>query len=387
MQRLDRTHPHIQTLILAGGAGERLRPLTRGRAKPLVPFGDRFRLIDFTLSNCFNSGLRRAYLLTQYDAQSICSYAHLIDWFDELRCLAPRSDQSYCGTADAVRRNAITLMNEPCEDVLLLSADHIYKMDYRKLIRFHRNSGNDVTVACAEHPAALASGFGVMEVDHADRITGFSEKPAHPRTLPDDPSKSLVSMGVYVFKKDALWDALSEGGSDFGREILPRLVSGRRACGYNFSASQPGFAYWRDVGTLDTYYQTQMEVLQISSLMSLDPTHGWPIYSALHAPAPVPETPDRAASVISPDAFVAPTAKVTRSIVMEGARIGSDSRVQRAIIMEGVSIPPKTEIGFDKQADGSRFQITPKGVIIVDPDSARRLSNDSQRHLSLAYAG
>jgi glucose-1-phosphate adenylyltransferase len=121
MQRTERTHQQIQTLILAGGAGERLRPLTQGRAKPLVPFGDRFHLIDFTLSNCFNSGLRRAYLLTQYDAQSICSYVRLIDWFDELRCLPSRADQSYCGTADAVRRNAITLMNEPCEDVLLLS--------------------------------------------------------------------------------------------------------------------------------------------------------------------------------------------------------------------------------------------------------------------------
>jgi glucose-1-phosphate adenylyltransferase len=261
-------------------------------------------------------------------------------------------------------------------------------MDYRKLIRFHRNSGAEVTIACSEHPASLAGSFGVLDVDSDNRITCFSEKPAQPRTLTSDPTKSLVSMGVYVFKKDVLWDALAGDGGDFGKHILPRFVAEGRAHGYNFTIAQPGFAYWRDVGTIDTYYQTQMEVLQISSLMSLDdPTHGWPIYSALHAPAPLPDSPDRAASIISPDAFVAPTAKVTRSIVMEGARIGSDSRVQRAIIMEGVSIPPKTEIGFDKQMDGSRFQITPKGVVIVDPDSARRLSNDSQRHLSLAYAG
>jgi glucose-1-phosphate adenylyltransferase len=387
MQRRNSTQGHVQTLILAGGVGERLRPLTNGRAKPLVPFGGRFRLIDFTLSNCFNSGLKRAYLLTQYDAESICKYARTITWFDELHCLAPQANQSYLGTADAVRRNAARLLKDECDHVLILGADHIYKMDYRRLLDFHCASGADATIACVENPRYLSSDFGVLEVDGRNRVVSFTEKPAYPTSLPSDPTMSLVSMGVYVFNKKALWQALEGGANDFGRDIASQLAPSGRLYSYNFTASQPGRAYWRDVGTIDSYYQTQMEVLQNASLMSLDPTHYWPIYSPLRSPETLPETTGVAASVVSEKAFVSPLAMVRKSIVLDGARVGSGARVQNAIVLEGASVPPNTNIGFNRQTDGSRFQITNRGVIIVNKEAANRPTGESQRRLSLAHAG
>lgn len=387
MLRRNTAQGYVQTLILAGGVGERLRPLTEGRAKPLVPFGGRFRLIDFTLSNCFNSGLKRAYLLTQYDAQSICRYAQTMTWFDELHCLSPRPGASYRGTADSVRQNKERLFQDDCDYVLILGADHIYKMDYRRLIDFHCISGGDATIACVENPKYLSSDFGVMEVDGNSRVVSFAEKPSYPMALPSDPSTSLISMGVYVFNKSALWRALETGANDFGRDVVSQLVSSGRLHAYNFTASQPGRAYWRDVGTIDNYYQTQMEVLQNSSLLSLDPTHYWPIYSQLRSPDAMPETGGIAASVVYEKTFVSPLAMVRKSIVLEGARIGSGARVQNAIVLEGVNVPPNTNIGFNRQIDNSRFQITNRGVIIVDRESARRLGTENPRRLSLAQAG
>lgn len=382
MQRKNR---QIQTLILAGGVGERLRPLTDGRAKPLVPFGGRYRLIDFTLSNCFNSGLKRAYLLTQYDAESICKYVRTMTWFDDLHCLSPRPHESYQGTADAVRRNAERLLKNDCEYVLVLGADHVYKMDYRRLIEFHCDSGADATISCVENPRYLSSEFGVLEVDEKSRVVNFQEKPAFPMGLPSDPSMSLVSMGVYVFNKDVLWHLLDTGADDFGRDVVSQLVPSGRLYAYNFTASQPGRAYWRDVGTIDSYYTTQMEVLQNSALMSLDPTDYWPIHSPLRSPEVSPETGGITASVVSAKAFVSPLSMVRKSIVLEGARISAGARIQSAIVMEGVTIPPDTNIGFNRQSDRARFHITPRGIIVVDEQGARRLASENQR-LTLAQA-
>lgn len=386
MQRKVTARRQIQTLILAGGVGERLRPLTDGRAKPLVPFGGRYRLIDFTLSNCFNSGLKSAYLLTQYDAESICKYVRTITWFDDLHCLSPRPNESYQGTADAVRRNAERLLKNDCEYVLVLGADHVYKMDYRRLIEFHCDSGADATISCAENPRYLSSEFGVLEVDEKSRVVNFQEKPAFPMGIPSDPSMSLVSMGVYVFNKDVLWNLLDTGADDFGRDVVSQLVPSGRLYAYNFTASQPGRAYWRDVGTIDSYYNTQMEVLQNSALMSLDPTDYWPIHSPLRSPEVSPETGGITASVVSAKAFVSPLSVVRKSIVLEGARISAGARIQNAIVMEGVTIPPDTNIGFNRQSDRARFHITPRGIIVVDEQGARRLASESQR-LTLARAG
>jgi glucose-1-phosphate adenylyltransferase len=321
--------------------------------------------------------LKRVFVLTQYLSESICKYARAITWFDDLLCLPPQVGQSYLGTADAVRRNAARLLLEDCDHVLILAADHIYKMDYRKLLDFHRNSGADATIAAVENPRCLSSDFGVMEVDGSGRVISFTEKPAYPTSLPSDPSVSLVSMGVYVFKKKALWEALEGGANDFGKEVVPQLVSSGRLYSYNFTASQPG-AYWRDVGTLDSYYQTQMELLQNSSLMTPDLL---PAYSPRWAPETLTETPGIAASVISEKAFVSPLAMVRKSIVLDGARVGSGARIQNAIVLEGASVPPNTTIGFNRQADGNRFQITTKGVIIVNTEAAR-LTEQNQGRLA-----
>jgi glucose-1-phosphate adenylyltransferase len=353
-----------------------------------VPFGGRFRLIDFTLSNCFNSGLKRAYLLTQYDAESICKYVRTMTWFDELHCVPPQPNERYLGTADAIRRSKARLFQDDCEHVLILGADHVYKMDYRRLIDFHCATGGDATIACVENPKYLSRDLGVMEVDENNRVVSFAEKPASPMALPADPYTSLVSMGVYVFNKKALWRILESGANDFGRDVLSQLVPTGGLYAYDFTKSQPGRSYWRDVGTIDSYYETQMEVLQNSSLMSLDPTHYWPIYSQLRSLDPLPESAGIAASVVYAKAFVSPLAMVRKTIVLEGARIGSGARVQNAIVLEGANVPPNTNIGFNRQVDSSRFQITNRGVIIVDRESVRRLGVvESQRGLSLAQAG
>ena len=388
-------------LLLAGGQGERLHPLTRRHAKPAVAFAGLYRIIDFTLSNCINSGLKRVYVLTQHKSLSLdrhlrTAWGLLRPEFDEFVQAVPPQRQLvarwYAGTADAVFQNLHLLEEERPARVLLLSGDHVYRMDYRRLLEFHAEKDADVTIACAEVPIAEASRMGVVSVDDDARIQSFLEKVAAPPSLPEDPTIALVNMGVYVFRTEALVRAViddekRDSTHDFGHDILPALVSSRRVFAYDVSKrGMPRERYWKDVGTLDTYYETNLTLLAPKPPFDLFDAD-WPLRTDAyhHLPAMVRDASDHAAdvanSILSPGTMVS-GGRVTRSIlspyvhvlagaVVEGAillpgvLVGQESVVRRAIIDEGVSLPPGTRIGVDPEADRRRFVVTPSGVVVV----------------------
>jgi glucose-1-phosphate adenylyltransferase len=265
--------PRTAALILAGGQGERLHPLTVSRPKPAVPFGGNLRIIDFTLSNCLNSGLKSVSILTQYKHEELHSYIrggwgelwNGSEQREPLLCLPPVSGKRYRGTADAVFQNLPVLEANPPEFVLILSGDHIYEMDYRELLSRHMETSADLTIATVAHPVSDSSHFGVVEVDDDFRVIGFEEKPAEPRPLRSKPTMALVSMGVYVFKTDVLMRALhSQCGNgiaaDFGHHVIPSLIGSRRTYAYDFRDEETDSpCYWRDIGTLDSFYQSNMD--------------------------------------------------------------------------------------------------------------------------------
>lgn len=392
------------TFILAGGKGKRLSPLTGRRAKPLVPFGGFLRLIDFTLSNCINSGLNRVYLLTQYEANSIHEYINVPAENTEFSCVPSRVSRLYRGTADAVAQNLGLLDLERPDHVLILSADHIYKMDYRKLLRFHTSHGGAVTIAASESPRQLAKELGVLETDASGRITGFEEKPQRLRSVPGDSSNVLTSMGVYVFRPSILRqalvrDALSLSTHDFGQDILPSLVSSHAVYACKSSIwSDAGSAYWRDVGSIDSYHMAHMELMQTNPPFDPYGDSDWPVYrrgvASFEHVRPIQRTANSivcsnstafqggiSESVISPDVEVDPSAKLRDSIVMRGARIGRDARIRRTIVEEGIHIPAGMKIGFNLNLDRERFVVTDGGVVVVHSENRRRLDLDSERLL------
>jgi len=392
-------------MILAGGRGERLYPLTRDRAKPSVPFGGIYRIIDFTLSNCLNSGLRRIYLLTQY--RSISLVRHLAQGWQSLfrgeldefvQPVAPQErfgQMWYRGTADAVYQNIYTLQEHRPERVLILSGDHVYKMNYLQMLRFHAEKDAEITIACIAYPLDEASRFGVMEVDENWRVVGFDEKPKEPKPMPQRSDMALCSMGIYVFNTDILIKSVVEDSKraetthDFGRDVIPAQVGRRRLLAYDFAQQarpeQP--AYWRDIGTIDAYYAANMELLQFQPQFNLYDA-SWPIRTLqLNLPpakilAASPTQPAQVQnslvsagcvvtgakvvhSILSPSVRVEPGAVVEDSIIFNDVVVGRNAYIKRAIIDKRVVVPDGYRISADDEATRRQFYVSPEGVVVI----------------------
>ena len=390
-------------MVLAGGQGSRLFPLTKNRAKPAVPFGGIYRIIDFTLSNCLNSGLTRIFLLTQYRSISLhrhvqnCWSSYVVPALGQFIDLAPPQQKThaswYMGTADAIYQNIDFLEQERPEYALILSGDHIYKMDYGEMLKAHAESGAVLTVGCIEAPLQEASRFGVMEVDEALQILDFVEKPPNPKPMPGNQDCALASMGIYIFNTDALVkalidDARRDSDHDFGKNIIPRLVaSSERVNAYPFhEPGRPDRNYWRDIGTLDSFFDAHMDLLKPAPPFELNSAE-WPI-RALHPPLPpariaadggLNSSIDNALissgssvlgaevrnSVVAHNVAVERGAAVEDAILFEGARVMSGAVVSRAIIDKGVTIPAGSRISSDQPDAAQGFNISESGVVVV----------------------
>ncbi len=394
-------------VLLAGGAGERLYPLTRDRAKPAVTFGGIYRIIDITLSNCINSDLRRVYILTQYKALSLNRHIRegwnlvsraLGEFVEILPPMKRVSENWYLGTADAVYQNIYSIGSEQPKHVLILSGDHIYKMNYGLMLDQHRESGADVTLATILVDPSEVSRFGVVAVDREGRIVGFQEKPQLTDIRsPYNPRMVSASMGVYLFNTDVLIPVLlkdaedPESSHDFGHDILPKMMEDYRVYSYNFvDENKKEALYWRDVGTLEAYYEANMDLVAVSPVFNLYDKE-WPIrtHQRQYPPAKfVFAEPGRMGlaldsvvsagciisggavrnCVISPDVRVNSYAEVDSSILFTHVNVGRHCRIRRAILDRDVSIPEGTVIGFDPQADRQRYFVTDSGITVVTRD-------------------
>jgi len=392
----------VLAMILAGGRGERLYPLTRDRAKPAVAFGGIYRIIDFTLSNCINSDIRRIYVLTQY--KSISLHRHIqFGWnilsaplgeFVEIIPAQQRIDEHwYQGTADAIFQNIYTLQQERPDLVLILSGDHIYKVDYRKMIAVHLEKKADLTVAAIRVGREESRELGVIEVDRDWRIIGFEEKPEEPKTIPGDPGGILASMGVYVFNTELLVkrlieDARSDSTHDFGRDIIPSMIEKDQLFAFDFrQGDRGGVGYWRDVGTIDAYFEANMDLVSVTPQLNLyDPQ--WPIltYQSPNPPAKTVWAEDARVgtglnsiisngciisggsvkrSILSPRVMIHSYAEIEDSILLEGVDVGRYAKIRRTIIDKEVQIPQGMEIGYNLDEDARRFTVTGSGIVVV----------------------
>ncbi len=402
-------------LILAGGQGERLKPLTRDRSKPAVPFGGIYRIIDFTLSNCLNSGMRRIYVLTQYKSASLERHIkrgwdpifspELGEWVYTVPPQLRVGERWYQGTADAVYQNIYLIQQERPERVVILSGDHIYKMDYRKLVEYHEDKEAVATIGAVEMPIEQASAFGVVEVDDKWRVTSFKEKPAEPpRPIPGNPDRILVNMGVYCFETPSLLSALKDDAGqetrhDFGHNILPALIQGGQLYAYPFlDENRKPTRYWRDIGTLDSYYEASMDLVSVDPSFNLYDKE-WPIRTLQEQLPPAKtvfaqlEKKDGRVglaldsilgggviisggrverSVLSNEVRINSYALVEDSVLMAGVEVGRRARVRRAIIDKGIKIPPGYEIGFDLKEDCKRFDVTPGGIVVIPKGAVLR---------------
>jgi len=394
-------------LILAGGRGSRLKHLTLWRAKPAVPFGGKFRVIDFPLSNCVNSGIRRIGVLTQYKAHSLIhhiqrGWGSLRGEFGEFVELLPaqqRIESSwYAGTGDAVYQNLDIVRNHAPEYVLILAGDHIYKMDYGPMIAYHVKKAADLTVGCVEVPVARASDFGVMATNDEGRVVRFSEKPVHPEPTVSGGDTALASMGIYVFSARFLYEQLikdadiKDSRHDFGHDIIPGAMDRYRVMAYAFAGNEGAqTAYWRDVGTLDAYWEANMELIGVTPELNLYDT-AWPIWTfqEQHPPAKFIFDEDGGRRGMALDSMVSggcvisgatvrhsllfsavtvhSYASVADSVVMGDVDIGRHSRIRHAIIDKGCKIPPGTTIGWDHDEDVKKYHVTPGGVVVVTPE-------------------
>jgi glucose-1-phosphate adenylyltransferase len=390
-------------VLLAGGQGERLWPLTRDRAKPAVPFGGLYRIIDITLSNCINSDLRRVFVLTQYKALSLnrhirAGWSPLAGLGDYIEVLPPQmrvSQQWYQGTADAVYQNIYSIGSERSKYVFILSGDHIYKMNYSRMLQQHVDSGADVTVATIEIPTTQAARqFGVIEVDKEWRIVGFEEKPAAPKESPHHLGHCNASMGIYIFNTHLMIPILladsedPKSAHDFGKDVLPRIISKHRVFAFNFiDENRKDALYWRDVGTLDAYYEANMDLVSVSPVFNLY-DKDWPLRTWQHQYPPakfVFADPERmgvaldsivgGGSIVSGgrvqrcivgyDVRVNSYCEVSDSILYNHVNVGRHSRIRRAIIDRHVTLPERAEIGYDTEADRRRFHVTDSGIVVV----------------------
>ena len=394
-------------VLLAGGAGERLYPLTRDRAKPAVTFGGIYRIIDITLSNCINSDLRRVYILTQYKALSLNRHIRegwsivsraLGEFIEILPPMKRVSENWYLGTADAVYQNIYSIGSEQPKHVLILSGDHIYKMNYGLMLRQHRDSGADVTLATILVDPSEVARFGVVAVDREGRIAGFQEKPRHTDIRsPYNPRMVSASMGVYLFNTDVLIPVLlkdaedPDSSHDFGHDILPKMTEDYKVYSYNFvDENKKEALYWRDVGTLEAYYDANMDLVAVSPVFNLYDKE-WPIrtHQRQYPPAKfVFAEPSRMGisldsivsagcilsggsvrnSVLSPDVRVNSYADVDSSILFTHVKVGRHCRIRRAIIDRDVSIPEGAIIGYDPESDRQRYFVTDSGIIVVTRD-------------------
>ena len=397
---------HLLTFIMAGGKGERLLPLTKDRAKPAVPFGGTYRIIDFTLSNCINSGIRRIHVLIQYKSHSL--QRHLVmgwnifnsdlgEYIDVIPAQQRTGEHWYLGTADAIFQNLYAIEQERPDVVLILAGDHVYKMNYAEMLAFHQQHDAMVTVGVIEMDRERAKGFGIVEVDARGQIIGFEEKPPNPKPIPGQPDRCYVSMGIYLFNRTVLAQALIEDAQrldshhDFGRDVIPRTASAVRVMAYNFKdENKKASKYWRDIGTLDAYYEANMDLVQVTPLFNLY-DRDWPIRT-YHEQWPPAKTvfADEATgrvgrvldslvsngciisgghvqrSVLSPDVRVNSFARVEDSILMEHVEVGRYAKIRRAIIDKDVVIPRYAEIGYDLDEDRRRFTVTESGIVVVE---------------------
>lgn len=393
------------TIVLAGGVGSRLSPLTDNRAKPAVPFGGKYRIIDFTLANCLHSGLRQILVLTQYKSHSL--QKHLRDGWSVLNPelgeyitnVPPQmrtGDSWYSGTADAIYQNLYLLSRSEAKHVVVLSGDHIYRMDYAPMLKQHKKNEADLTVACMEVSIDEAKEFGVMEIDESLEINNFTEKPRYPAYVPGRPTRSMASMGIYVFDKEVLTQALladaedPNSSHDFGKDIIPKLVGNNSVYAYKFGDEEGRVtqdAYWRDVGTIDSYYQSNMDLLKPTSpidlyqpdwairtyepqlppartIASVEGNQGIFINSMI-ANGVVIEGGSAQNSIFFPKVKVSNAAIVIDSILFEDVEIGRNCHIQNCIIDKNVKVPDGTQIGLDSLADAKRFHISKQGVIVV----------------------
>ena len=397
------------TVILAGGRGSRLEPLTRDRAKPAVPFGGLYRIVDFVLSNCLNSGMRRLLVLTQYKAQSLDRHINLAwrgyfcrelgEFIDVVPPQQRFTDNWYQGTADAVYQNIYAIERENPKDVVVLAGDHIYKMNYGPMIDFHRQKDADITIGTLRVSRAEARQFGVMQTDGEQRVVGFEEKPAEPKATSDDPDFCLVSMGIYVFKAEFLYEQLCKDAThenshhDFGKNIIPDAIDDYRVFAFPFlDENRKVDAYWRDVGTVDAYYEANMDLTCVDPLLNLY-DQKWPM-RAFQPMLPPPkfvfgsegksnhrrgEALDSivcqgaiisggrvARSVLGPNVRINSFASVEDSVLFDGVQVGRRCRLRRVIIDKDVSIPAETEIGYDSATDRARgFTVTESGLVVI----------------------
>ncbi|MEC7939338.1 MAG: glucose-1-phosphate adenylyltransferase [Pseudomonadota bacterium] len=393
------------TIVLAGGVGSRLSPLTDNRAKPAVPFGGKYRIIDFTLANCLHSGLRQILVLTQYKSHSL--QKHLRDGWSVLNPelgeyitnVPPQmrtGDSWYSGTADAIYQNLYLLSRSEAKHVVVLSGDHIYRMDYAPMLKQHKQNEADLTVACMEVSIDEAKEFGVMEIEESLQINNFTEKPRYPASVPGRPTRSMASMGIYIFDKKVLTQALladaedPDSSHDFGKDIIPKLVKNNSVYAYKFGDEEGRVtqdAYWRDVGTIDSYYQSNMDLLKPTSpidlyqpdwairtyepqlppartIASVEGNQGIFINSMI-ANGVVIEGGSAQNSIFFPKVKVSNAAIVIDSILFEDVEIGRNCHIQNCIIDKNVRVPDGTQIGLDSLADAKRFHISKQGVIVV----------------------
>lgn len=392
-------------LVLAGGEGSRLKDLTQWRAKPAVPFGGKYRIIDFVLSNCVNSGIRKIGVLTQYKSNSLIRHVQR-GWsfmryeageFVELLPAQQRVDKEwYRGTADALYQNLDILRRHKPEYVLVLGGDHIYSMDYSRMLKEHVSSGADVTIGCIEVPREEATGFGVMSVDEDFKVTKFTEKPVDPEAMPGKPDKALASMGIYVFSTEFLFQKLikdhddRESSHDFGKDIIPSIIDENYVLAYPFVNERGEPDYWRDVGTLESYWQASMDLCSITPELNLY-DRDWPIwtYQAQQPPAKFAFDDDSRRgkaidslvsagciisgasikrSIISSGCVIHSYASITNSVLLPKVEVGRHCRIQNAIIDKGAKIPNGTIIGEDREQDAKRFLVDENGLVLVTPE-------------------
>ncbi len=391
-------------LVLAGGSGSRLKGLTEWRAKPAVPFGGKYRIIDFALSNCVNSGLRRIGVLTQYKSHSLIRHLQRawgfmraeIGEFVELIPAQQRIDnQWYRGTADALYQNIDIIRRHDPDNVIVLGGDHIYTMDYSKMLYQHVTSGSDMTIGCIEVPRHEASEFGVMSIDEDYRITKFTEKPDDPEAMPDKPDKALASMGIYIFSTAYLYASLiadsedEDSAHDFGKNIVPKSISACNAYAYPFQNNDGSPAYWRDVGTIDSYWAANMELCEVEPELNLY-SRDWPIwtYQTQHPPAKFVFDDDdmrgQAIDSLVSGGCILSGARVKRSVIffateiekgsvvkdsviLPKVTIGKNCRITRAIIDKACIIEDGMIIGEDLELDRKRFHVTDSGIVLVTP--------------------
>ena len=393
------------TIVLAGGEGSRLQPLTQLRAKPSVPFGGKYRIIDFTLSNCLHSGLRRILVLTQYKSHSL--HKHLRDgwsifnpelgeYITPVPAQMRQGNKWYQGTADAIHQNNYLLERSDSEWTLILSADHIYRMDYASMLETHKTHNADATVACMKVPIAEADQFGIMTTDKNQKIIEFKEKPENPQPCAENSQYAFASMGIYVFSTKKLIDILQKdsldetSSHDFGKDILPKLIKSNHVCAHYFGETAGRVSpdkYWRDVGTIESYYQANMDLLKSIPPLNLY-QDDWPIRSYQSQTPPARAVPGESGnegifinsilsggtiisgsgvshSILFQNVFIDDESQVSNSVIFDGVKIGKEVKINKCIIDKDVIIPDKEIIGEDLEKDRKRFTVTESGIIVI----------------------